>query len=45
MIGVLRDVLPWMRRGIENELNSVNGNPIVDPVYDQIFTGAVLWRR
>jgi len=31
VIGVLRDALTWMRRDIENELNSVNDNPIVDP--------------
>ena len=39
VIGVLRDALPWMRRDIENELNSVNDNPIVDPVYGRIFHG------
>jgi histidine ammonia-lyase len=31
VIGVLRDALTWMRRDIENELNSANDNPIVDP--------------
>ncbi|HBL16473.1 MAG: histidine ammonia-lyase [Elusimicrobia bacterium GWA2_69_24] len=30
IIGVLADSLPWMRRWIETELNSVNDNPIVD---------------
>jgi histidine ammonia-lyase len=30
VIGVLRDALGWMRRDIENELNSVNDNPIID---------------
>jgi histidine ammonia-lyase len=30
VIGVLRDALTWMRRDIENELNSANDNPIVD---------------
>jgi histidine ammonia-lyase len=31
VIGVLRDALVWMRRDIENELNSANDNPIIDP--------------
>ena len=31
VIGVLRDALTWMRRDLENELNSANDNPIVDP--------------
>ncbi len=30
VIGVLRDGLSWMRRDIENELNSANDNPIID---------------
>lgn len=30
VIGVLRDALPWMRRDIENELNSANDNPLID---------------
>jgi histidine ammonia-lyase len=30
VIGVLRDALGWMRRDIENELNSANDNPIID---------------
>ncbi|MBI3897950.1 MAG: aromatic amino acid lyase [Gammaproteobacteria bacterium] len=30
VIGVLRDALPWMRRDLENELNSANDNPLVD---------------
>jgi histidine ammonia-lyase len=30
VIGVLRDALPWLRRDIENELNSANDNPLVD---------------
>jgi len=30
VIGVLRDALPWMRRDLENELNSANDNPLFD---------------
>ena len=30
MIGVLRDALPWIRRDLENELNSANDNPLFD---------------
>lgn len=30
VIGVMRDALSWMRRDIENELNSANDNPIID---------------
>ncbi len=30
IIGVLRDALPWMRRDLENELNSANDNPLFD---------------
>ncbi|MCE9640488.1 MAG: aromatic amino acid ammonia-lyase [Betaproteobacteria bacterium] len=30
VIGVARDALTWMRRDIENELNSANDNPIID---------------
>ena len=39
VIGVLRDALPWMRRDIENELNSANDNPIVDPEAELILHG------
>ncbi|MBL8483849.1 MAG: aromatic amino acid lyase [Rhodocyclaceae bacterium] len=30
VIGVLRDALSWIRRDVENELNSANDNPIID---------------
>ncbi len=30
IIGVLRDALPWIRRDLENELNSANDNPLFD---------------
>jgi histidine ammonia-lyase len=31
VIGVLLDALPWMRRTLEIEVNSVNDNPLIDP--------------
>jgi len=39
VIGVLRDALVWMRRDIENELNSANDNPIVDPDAQRLLHG------
>ena len=39
VIGVLRDALTWLRRDIENELNSANDNPIVDPERRLILHG------
>ncbi len=39
VIGVLRDALPWMRRDIENELNSANDNPIIDPDRERVLHG------
>jgi histidine ammonia-lyase len=39
VIGVLADALGWMRRDIENELNSANDNPIIDPDTGEIYHG------
>jgi len=39
VIGVLADALPWMRESIENELNSVNDNPIIDAAEERILLG------
>lgn len=39
VIGVARDALGWMRRDIENELNSTNDNPIIDPDAEAVFHG------
>lgn len=39
VIGVLADALGWMRRDIENELNSANDNPIIDPDAGTIYHG------
>jgi len=39
VIGVLADALTWMRRDIENELNSANDNPIIDPDTGDIYHG------
>lgn len=39
VIGVLMDALSWIRRDLENELNSANDNPIVDPVSGRILHG------
>jgi histidine ammonia-lyase len=39
VIGVLRDALGWMRRDIENELNSANDNPIIDADAGLLFHG------
>ena len=39
VIGVLEDALPWMRRDLENELNSANDNPIIDPDSGDIYHG------
>ena len=39
VIGVLEDSLPWLRMMIENELNSSNDNPIIDPVNERVLHG------
>ncbi len=39
VIGVLQDALSWLRRDIENELNSANDNPIVDADQETIWHG------
>ncbi|MDR1367892.1 MAG: aromatic amino acid ammonia-lyase [Candidatus Accumulibacter sp.] len=39
VIGVTRDALGWMRRDIENELNSANDNPLVDADEPAILHG------
>lgn len=39
VIGVLEDALDWMRRDVENELNSANDNPLVDSESGQLLHG------
>ncbi|CAJ0785664.1 Histidine ammonia-lyase [Ralstonia condita] len=39
VIGVARDAQSWIRRDIENELNSANDNPLVDPDTKEILHG------
>ena len=39
VIGVLADALPWLRTSIENELNSANDNPIIDPDGERVLHG------
>ncbi len=39
VIGVLEDSLPWLRQFIENELNSVNDNPIIDAEGKHVLHG------
>ena len=39
VIGVLEDALPFLRQLIENELNSANDNPLIDPEREQILHG------
>lgn len=37
--GSLRDALPWLKETIENELNSSNDNPIIDPESRRVLHG------
>lgn len=39
VIGVLEDSLPFFRNLIENELNSANDNPLVDPENERVLHG------
>jgi histidine ammonia-lyase len=39
VLGVLADALEWSRGWIENELNSANDNPIVDPDEERVLHG------
>ncbi len=39
VIGVLRDVLEWTDRITTTEINSVNDNPIIDPLQEKIYNG------
>ena len=39
VVGVLEDALPWLRSLIENELNSANDNPLIDPVDERVLHG------
>jgi histidine ammonia-lyase len=39
IIGSLRDALPWLKEAIENELNSSNDNPIIDPESRRVLHG------
>lgn len=39
VIGVLEDALTWVRRDLENEVNSANDNPLVDPKTRKVMHG------
>ncbi|WP_283150664.1 HAL/PAL/TAL family ammonia-lyase [Silvimonas soli] len=39
VIGVLEDTLPFLRTTIENELNSANDNPLIDPEEQRLLHG------
>ncbi|WKD49936.1 HAL/PAL/TAL family ammonia-lyase [Microbulbifer spongiae] len=39
VIGVLQDSLPWLKRFIDNELNSTNDNPIIDGENEKVLHG------
>jgi histidine ammonia-lyase len=39
VIGVLADAMPFFRSSIENELNSANDNPLIDPDGERVLHG------
>ncbi len=39
VIGVVQDSLPWFKTMIENEINSVNDNPIIDGEAERVLHG------
>lgn len=39
VIGVLLDALPFLQQSIDNELNSANDNPIIDPDQQRVLHG------
>ncbi|ODP32566.1 histidine ammonia-lyase [Pandoraea sp. ISTKB] len=39
VIGVLVDALGWVRRDVENEINSANDNPLIDPDTGEVHHG------
>lgn len=39
VLGVLEDALPFLRAQIENELNSANDNPLIDPDAERVLHG------
>ncbi len=39
VIGVLADAMPFFRTSIENELNSANDNPLIDPDGERVLHG------
>lgn len=39
VIGVLTDALSWVRRDVENEINSANDNPLIDPDTGEVLHG------
>jgi histidine ammonia-lyase len=39
VIGVVVDALSWVRRDVENELNSANDNPLIDPDSERVLHG------
>ncbi|WP_338867085.1 aromatic amino acid ammonia-lyase [Myxococcus stipitatus] len=39
VVGVLEDALPFFRAQIENELNSANDNPLIDPDSERVLHG------